>query len=264
MKIYSMVEERSKLVKEIGKRLDVKPEYQGAPTFAYKVGPYTVLKDGSIEVEDVAANLDFLRELHAAGFIDDSWNAEHEVLEIKVPMTGHTGRSLVNLVHIFFCRGELINKAIGCSGAFKINERFLESLDENLPETPEEFLKLLEQRGGNEVNSGLEFTTEAVNFFGFPLTEDADAIKAYIDLSGLINQMALTQKRVQIEKPDTTNEKYSFRVWLLRLGMKGENYKGTRRVLLKNLPGHSAFRTRDQAEVAKEKNKEKRVVAEEE
>ena len=52
-----------------------------------------------------------------------------------------------------------------------------------------------------------------------------------------------------------TNEKYTFRVWLMRLGMMGDEYKVARKILLKNLKGHTAFRTKSQAEVAKEKLK---------
>jgi hypothetical protein len=39
------------------------------------------------------------------------------------------------------------------------------------------------------------------------------------------------------------NEKYTFRCFLLRLGFIGEEYKETRKVLLKNLSGSSAFKS---------------------
>ena len=41
---------------------------------------------------------------------------------------------------------------------------------------------------------------------------------------------------------DTDNDKYTFRCFLLRLGFIGNDYKATRKVLLKNLTGNSAFR----------------------
>ena len=56
----------------------------------------------------------------------------------------------------------------------------------------------------------------------------------------------------------TENEKYAFRIWLLRLGMNGDEYKQTRKVLMKNLTGHAAFRTPEAAAVAKEKAIKKR------
>ena len=38
------------------------------------------------------------------------------------------------------------------------------------------------------------------------------------------------------------NEKFAFRVFLIRLGFVGDDYKAARKILLKNLPGNSAFR----------------------
>ena len=35
------------------------------------------------------------------------------------------------------------------------------------------------------------------------------------------------------------------RVWLLRLGMNGPEYKEERRILMRNLSGHTAFRTEE-------------------
>ena len=47
-------------------------------------------------------------------------------------------------------------------------------------------------------------------------------------------------------RPDESieeNEKYYMRIWLLRLGFGGKEGKEVRNLLLKNLKGHSAFRT---------------------
>ena len=54
--------------------------------------------------------------------------------------------------------------------------------------------------------------------------------------------MAQRQKRVIPTAADTDNDKYTFRCFLLRLGFIGNDYKATRKVLLKNLTGNSAFR----------------------
>ena len=73
-----------------------------------------------------------------------------------------------------------------------------------------------------------------------------------------MNQMALAQKRVLKDKFHSSNEKYAFRCWLVRLGMVGDDYKVTRKILLSNMPGNSAFRTEDQKEAAIEKLKAKK------
>lgn len=74
---------------------------------------------------------------------------------------------------------------------------------------------------------------------------DPDKLKAYTDLVMLINTNAQNQKRASWKPTATDNPKYSFRTWLLRLGMIGPEYKTARKVLLANLEGNGAFRKAD-------------------
>ena len=67
-------------------------------------------------------------------------------------------------------------------------------------------------------------------------------MKAYTQLVELLNQYAKTLKYASGKSKDTDNEKFTFRVWLNRLGMIGDEYKETRKILLQNLTGNSAFR----------------------
>ena len=43
---------RKELTHAIGEILAVKPEYQGPPSFAYKVGDYMVNRDGEVETDE--------------------------------------------------------------------------------------------------------------------------------------------------------------------------------------------------------------------
>ena len=58
-----------------------------------------------------------------------------------------------------------------------------------------------------------------------------------------MNKMAKEQKRIVPKEIAEPNEKYAFRIWLIRLGMNGEGCKTDRKILLQNLSGHTAFRT---------------------
>ena len=58
---------------------------------------------------------------------------------------------------------------------------------------------------------------------------------------------AKAAKRVNPEEAKPENEKYYFRIWLVRLGLGGEGGKATRRALLDRLKGNSAFRTPEDA-----------------
>ncbi len=86
---------------------------------------------------------------------------------------------------------------------------------------------------------GLEFTEEGVMFTGFP---EADDGQAFIQLASLMNKAALKAKWVLPRPVSTENEKYIFRIWLIRLGMEGKDYAKTRTSLLTRLSGNAAFK----------------------
>ena len=54
------------------------------------------------------------------------------------------------------------------------------------------------------------------------------------------------------------DEKYTFRTWLLRLGLNGDEFATARQHLLANLPGCIAWRDPAQAEAQKERLRQKR------
>ena len=73
--------------------------------------------------------------------------------------------------------------------------------------------------------------------------------------------MALTQKRVQAKEIDGSNEKYTMRIWLVRIGFGGAEYKTDRKILMENLSGHSAFRNDEEKAKWTERQKAKREAA---
>ena len=80
-------------------------------------------------------------------------------------------------------------------------------------------------------------------------------------LAAAMNQMALMQKRVQAKDVDDTNEKYAFRIWAIRLGLNGAEYKEDRKRLTENLTGNSAFRNDEEKERWTARQKAKREAA---
>ena len=73
-----------------------------------------------------------------------------------------------------------------------------------------------------------------------------------------ISAQALNQRCASRTKTQTTNEKYTFRTWLLRLGLIGDEFKTAREHLLKNLDGCIAWRDPAQAEKQKERMRQKK------
>lgn len=263
MEIMCLVADRKELIAAIEEATGEKMKYQGPPTFAYKCGDLAVLRDGTLVVEDIEARMELLT-LTSKRLIDGAWDEDREVLEISLPMNDHTGLSLINLVSIFYTKGELINKAINAPRAFEINESFMEAIMEEPPQTTEEFIRLWEECGSTNMTKGIKFEADKITFTGFPITEQADLVTAFTTLAAKINALALESKYIRVKKAPVENEKYAFRIWLVRLGLDGTEYKTTRKLLLSHLSGHTAFRTEEQKEAHMQKYLAKKANADEE
>lgn len=184
-------------------------------------------------------------------------------IDISFPTDRHTGTSLRNLVNLLYSRGPAINKAVGTH--FLVEKSLVDALsDDACVKTQEAFRRAIadyEDTDGNGLGmEGITLTPEQVTLHGFP-NSDADHVKACTELAALMNEMAIKQKRIQAKEITAENEKYAFRIWLLRLGMNGSEYKQTRKLLMENLDGNSAFRTEEDAERFKAKEKQKRDAA---
>lgn len=196
--------ERKKLVQAISEITGLSAEYQYMPTCAYNIGTMTVDKKGTLHCED-GTNIDgLLQELRKRGFITKTENDNHR-LTISIPKEILNEQTLSNLDRILENKGILIKHALQT-----------DSLEYTVTETEVQF-----------------------PWFSVNDSEDTDAYNHFI--TALID-MAKNQKRIN-NKPDTSdNEKYTFRCFLLRLGFIGGEFKGIRKVLLRNLSGSSAFR----------------------
>ena len=94
----------------------------------------------------------------------------------------------------------------------------------------------------------IETDGEKVSFPWFAERQDSESVKAYTHFIAALCDMARNQKRITAKEKPADNEKYAFRCFLLRLGFIGTEYKGERKILLKNLSGSSAFRNGERKE----------------
>ena len=213
---------RKKLMKLISSHLGVESRYLGAPSFAYSIGNYTVNKDGSLSWdEDDERTAGLLEAIKAEGFtttedeeteevlVEEENEEEAEVnrLCISFPKSMYDERTLENLKNLVEGKGSLMKKA------FKA--------------------KSLE----------IVVDDEKVSFPWFELI-DSDHFNAYTQFITAITKMAKEQKRILGREREVENDKYAFRCFLLRLGFIGDEYKLTRKILLENLEGSAAFKTR--------------------
>ena len=225
MKIHYNItkEQRKKTVEIVGRTLGVQPIYCGAPTFAYRVGAFEITRDGSIcfgdEVDE--AEVERVRTaLRGAGFAaeedesemtmaeseEDAATDDEDRLSVSIPRTFLTETGRKNLDALLASKGHLIQKAF------------------------------------NIEKAAYTLTDETIKFAWFRGKIAEDTVRAYTDFISKLCEMAQKQKRAMAKEKPTENEKYTFRCFLLRLGMIGDDYKTSRRILLQNLTGSSAFK----------------------
>ena len=180
-------------------------------------------------------------------------------LTVSLPLARHTGMSLRNLINLLYTRAPLLNKALGT--AFRVDERLVNALREDANvltmERFSETVTNLENAIGKAVD-GLVIDTDRLTFSTLPETSDVATLRTFTTLCAMMNKQALTQSRIQAKEITGENEKYAMRIWLLRLGMNGPEYKEERRILMERLSGHAAFRTEADKERWQVRQNEKR------
>ena len=97
----------------------------------------------------------------------------------------------------------------------------------------------------------------------FNSTLHAGKVKAYIQFSLAISAQAINQHKASAIKTVSQNEKYTFRTWLLRLGMIGDEFATARKFLLENLDGCIAWKDPNQAVAQRERMRESEAENEE-
>ena len=269
LKFECSAQNRKELVTSLKELTGLNSRYAGAPSFVYVVGPYTVARDGTLSIEETEADRAVLSSLLDAGMISGELPAtaeetapaeEHLGSKISIPINGHTGASLRNLVNMIYSRAPLLSKATG--GFFEVEKRLIDILDaEGTPESVEGFRALLASYGRHGGLYGFKIAEDRIIFTGFGDAEDSIRTKGYMELAARMNQMALTQKHIQAKEISVENEKYSFRVWLVRLGVNGPEFRELRHNLMERLSGHTAWLTAEQVERAKAQNAQKRAGA---
>ena len=221
---------RKELVKAISEILGEKAEYMRMPTCAYRVGGYTIAKDGTLtwgaDVTDAGI---LLQALTARGW-DYAIVIDTAVTEETQPEYPLTDEEMPDTDTYDFC---------------------IELPEETLPDVARANLDRIIESKGNLLRKALgtdtlvyEITDGKIRFPWFHISGSSEEVTAYTQLITALVEMAKNSKRITARERPVDNEKYAFRCFLLRLGFIGNAYKAARRVLMKNLDGNSAFRNK--------------------
>ncbi len=276
--------QRKALAQKIADLIGADVRYAGVPSCAYEIDIFILSKDAVLSFSDrsdteiVEKVLDGLAEagytsetvtppdVTDAAEADEPEEADAEPepnsgfpldASISFPLSDHSVQSLTNLICMIHSRGPLISKATG--GNFSADKSLADEIGKHEFRSVHELIAFI--REWDETNpplTGISFDSEKLTFDGFGQAADADHVQTFMKLAGAMNNMALTQQRVQAKDVDDSNEKYSLRVWLIRLGLNGKDCKADRKRLLENLSGHTAFRNDAERERWEAKQKAKR------
>lgn len=221
--------------------------------------------------EDIPVVQELVRKLRAGGArVNDSCG-----IHVHVDASAHTPQTLRNLVNIMAAKEDLLYKALQVkvnreNYCRKADTRFLEELNHKRPKTMDKVEELWYNGMGGRyshyddsryhaLNLHSVFSKGTIEFRLFNSTLHAGEVKSYIQLCLAISHQALVQRGASRAKTQPENEKYTFRTWLLRLGMIGDEFKTARQHLLKNLEGNIAWRDPAQAEAQKARLAAKRL-----
>ena len=275
-------EERKAMVGIVGKVLDTKPVYCGAPSFSYKVGAFEIAKDGSLCFDDATDEATVVRvrtALREAGFTsEDGENKascantaadapiltegeEDEPVAVETAVEEPAGADMAEVEPSQTEATEedapvqmetLAEPAPTEETIAKSDE---DSLSISLPrslltETALQNLDGLLLSKGRLIRHAFDIceatytlTDDRITFAWLHGSITDETAKAYAEFISKLCLMARTQKRVTAKEKIVDNEKYAFRCFLLRLGMIGNAYKESRKILLQNLTGSSAFKS---------------------
>ena len=213
--------------------------------------------------DDIETLQEIVRLLRKNGAIANASCGIH----VHVDATNHTAKTLRNLVNIMTAKEDILFKALAVSRSRaerwckKTEEGFVANLNRRKP-TTESGIERLWYNGASRRTSHYDSSRyhalnlhslwqgKGIEFRCFNGTTHAGKIKTYIQLCLAISHQALTQNAASARKTTSTNEKYTMRTWLLRMGMIGDEFKTARKFLLENLDGDIAFKNGRPREVA--------------
>lgn len=248
-------------------------------------GTYSHISDPKYQVEMVTPKLTYpelpkfqecVRQVrHAGGKVNSSCG-----IHVHVDAANHNRQSLKNLIGIMYSKEDMLFKALQVNESRasrwcqKVREPMLRearklSSDETKDLTELESIWYEGDISSREhynwtryyaLNLHSVFYRGTVEWRCFNSTLHAGRAAAYVNLCLAISAQAIAQRSTVMKKTQSDNELFTFRVWLVRLGLNGPEFKNTRDHLLANLDGDRAWRyDKDSYDGAKKKKKSKEM-----
>jgi len=182
-------------------------------------------------------------------------------MHVHVDASRHTPQSLKNALSIMYSKEDILFRALNVNEARvqrwckKVWEPMLEKIRKLPTNITMDRLKQEWYDGQDQswehynwtryyaLNLHSVFYRGTLEWRCFESTLHAGKVRANITLALAISAQAINQSRTVMRKTEITeNPAFTFRTFLLRLGLIGPEYKNVREHLLANLPGDRAWR----------------------
>ena len=231
----------------------VRPERSRYPEDEYKVE----MNSPKLEYSEMGKLQEVVRTLRRAGAVVNSSCGMH----VHVDASRHTPQSLKNALSIMYSKEDILFKALKVNESRverwckKVREPMLEKIRKLPANTTMDRLKQEWYEGSDgsyqhynwtryyALNLHSVFYRGTLEWRCFESTLHAGKVRANITLALAISAQAINQKRTVMRKTEISeNPAFTFRTFLLRLGLIGPEYKNVREHLLSNLPGDRAWR----------------------
>ena len=182
-------------------------------------------------------------------------------MSVHIDASNHNRQSLKNLIGIMYSKEDILFRALQVDEqraevySKKVREPLIRQIRElSCDETkdltaleeiwyegnirPDQFLN---RTCRHALNLHSVFFRNTVEWRCFNSTLHSGQIAAYVNLCLAMSAQAITQRSTVIKKTVSENEQFTFRTWLVRLGLNGDEFKQTRELLLENLDGNKAW-----------------------
>ncbi len=283
--------EHKRLAQTLGEILLIEPIYMKAPTFAYVLSDYTIDKNGAISFPESAMPVkvaEIIAKLSDAGFTpvlsEEEAPAEIPAETPDVAPEAETG-AIPQDEAAEAAEGDVSPDVAAAEAAFTDlpdniaddipfnGKAEYETLSVSIPRAKltDDALARLKIMVANKAelfkralmtdDLPIEVTDEEISFPWFKLTGISGEAEAYTQFITALCQMATEQKRV-LDKPyDGDNDRFTMRIFMVRLGMKGPQFALARKLMMKNLEGNSGWRYGDVSSKPESRSNPNRVAA---
>ena len=210
-----------------------------------------------LEYSEMGKLQEVVRALRHAGAVVNPSCGMH----VHVDASKHTPQSLKNALSIMYSKEDILFKALNVNESRverwcqKVREPMLEKIRKLPTNTTMDRLRQEWYEGSDgsyehynwtryyALNLHSVFYRGTLEWRCFESTLHAGKVRANITLALAISAQVINQSRTVMRKTEISeNPAFTFRTFLLRLGLIGPEYKNVREHLLSNLPGDRAWR----------------------